>query len=48
LIKLKIMRYVGHVARVGHNRDSYRVLVRGLIEGENLKGPGVDGRIILK
>jgi hypothetical protein len=29
-------------------RGVYRVLVGNLREGEHLKGPGVDGRIILK
>jgi hypothetical protein len=45
VIKSRIMRWVGHVARMGEGRGAYRGLVR---EGDHLENPGVDGRIILK
>jgi len=43
------MGWAVHVARMGYRIDVYRILV-GKPEGErdNLKDPGVDGRIILK
>ena len=47
VIKLRRMRWVWHVARMGERRGAYRVLV-GKLEGRNhFEDPGVDGRIIL-
>jgi hypothetical protein len=48
VIKLRRMRWAGHVARMEQGRGAYRILV-GRPEGRNhLEDPGVDGRIILK
>jgi hypothetical protein len=47
VIKWKIMRWVGNVARIGERRDLYRVLVWNP-ERDLLGDPGVDGRIILR
>jgi hypothetical protein len=48
VIKLKRMRWAGHVARMGEGRGVYKVLV-WKPEGKNRWGdPGVDGRIILR
>jgi hypothetical protein len=44
-IKSRIMKWAGHVARMGEGRNVYRVLV-GKPGGKNhLKDRGVDGRI---
>jgi len=48
VIKPRIMRWVGHVARVRKSRGEYRVLVGNLRDGDHLRDPGVDGRIILR
>jgi hypothetical protein len=47
VIKSRRMGWTGHVARMGEERSSYRVLV-GKSEGErdHLEDLGVDGRII--
>jgi hypothetical protein len=42
------MRWAGHVARIGEGRGAYRILVGDLREGDHLKDPSVEGRIILK
>ena len=48
VIKWKMMRWVGHVARMREKRNIYRVLV-WKPEGKNqLEDLGVDGNIILK
>ena len=48
VIKSRIMRWAGHVARIGERRGVYRVLV-GKPEGKNhLENLGVDVRIILR
>ena len=48
VIKLRRIRWAGHVERMGESKDVYRVLV-GKPEGkDNLEFPGVDGRIILR
>jgi len=48
VIKLRIMRWVGHGAHMGERRGIYRVLV-GKPEGKShLEDPGIDGRIILR
>ena len=47
MIKLRRMRWAGHVAHMGEEKGVYRVLV-GKPEGRNHWGDlGVDGRIIL-
>jgi hypothetical protein len=44
-IKSRLMRWAGHVARMGEGRNLYRILV-GNPEGKNyLKDQGVDGRM---
>ena len=45
VMKLRRMRWAGHVARVGERRGVYRVLVG---KRDHLEDPGVDGRIILR
>ena len=48
VIKLKIMRWSGHVALMGKRTGVYRVL-EGKPDGKNHLGySGVDGRIILR
>ena len=48
VIKSRRMRWAGHVARMGEEREVYRVLV-GKPEGKSHWGDlGVDGRIILE
>jgi hypothetical protein len=51
VIKSRIMCWAGHVAHVRERRRvyTYRILVGGnLREGDHLKTPGLDGRIILR
>jgi hypothetical protein len=44
-IKLRRMRWAGHVARMGEGRNVYKVVV-GKPEGKsNLEGQGIDGRM---
>ena len=48
VIKLRRLRWAGHVARMGEGRGVYRVLV-GKTEGKRPLGdPGVDGSIIIR
>jgi hypothetical protein len=48
VIKSRIMKWAGHVARMVEKSGAYRILV-GRPEGMRPLGdPGVDGRIILK
>ena len=48
VVKLRRMRWAGHVARMGEGRGVYRVLV-GKPEGKNHGAdPDVGGKIILK
>jgi hypothetical protein len=47
VIKSRIMRWAGHVARMGVKRGVYRVLMRDLIKRDYLEEPGVERRIIL-
>jgi hypothetical protein len=48
VIKSRIMRWVGHVARIGERRGVYKFWWGNLRERENLGGPGVDGMKILR
>ena len=49
VVKSRIMRWAGHVARMGEGRGVHRVLV-GKPEGKRPLGrdPDIDGRIILR
>jgi hypothetical protein len=48
VIKSRIMKWAGHVARMGERRGVYRVLV-GKPQGKgHFRDPGVDGRIMLR
>ena len=47
VVKSRIMRWEGHVARMGERRGVHRVLV-GKPERDNWGDPDVDGRIILR
>jgi len=47
VIKLRRIRWAGHVARMGESRGVYRVLVGNLKERYHWGDQGVDGRIIL-
>jgi hypothetical protein len=46
-IKSRRMRWAGHVARMGEERKTYRVLV-GKKERDHLEDQGVDGRMGLE
>jgi hypothetical protein len=48
VIKSRIMRWTGHVARMGEGRDVYSVLMGKPVGNDHLVDPGVDGRIILR
>jgi hypothetical protein len=48
VIKLKIMRWTGHVARMGERKGVYRVLVVRSKGKRPLGRPCVDGRRILR
>ena len=48
VIKSRRMRGAGHVARMGERRNAYMFWCGNLREGEHVKDPSVDGRIILK
>ena len=48
VIKLRIMRWAGHVACMLERREVYRVLVGNLRERDHLGDPGIDGRIICR
>jgi len=47
VIKLKRLRWAGHVTRLGERRGLYRVFV-GKPERDHLGEPGVDGRVIIR
>jgi len=42
------MRWAGHVARMGDNRGTYRVLLGHLRERDHLEDLGLHRRMILK
>ena len=48
VIKLRSMRWAGHVASMGERRGTYRVSVGNLRERDHLEHPGIDSRIILR
>jgi hypothetical protein len=48
VIKSRRLRWAENVARMRERRGAYGVLGRNLREGDHLKDPGVNGRIILK
>ena len=48
VIKLRRMRWVGHVAHMGERRGVYRVLLVKLEGKDHLEDSGIDGRIILR
>jgi len=48
VIKSRIMRWAGHVARMGERSGVYSVLVRKPEGRRPLGDPGIDGRIILR
>ena len=43
-----LLRWAGHVARMGDMRNAHRVLMGNLMERGYLEDLGVNGRIILK
>jgi hypothetical protein len=44
-IKSRRIRWAGHVARMGEERNVYRLLMRNSGGGDHLEDQGVDGRI---
>ena len=46
VIKSRIMRWVGHVARMGEMRGVFRVLVGNLMERDHLGDRGVEGSLL--
>jgi hypothetical protein len=48
VIKSRRMRWEGACSMYGERRGSYRVLVGNRRERDHFKGPGLDGRIILR
>ena len=48
VIKWRIIRWAGRVARMGERRGVYRVWWGNLKERDHLEDPGVDGKIILR
>jgi hypothetical protein len=44
-IKSRIMRWAGHVARMGEGRNVYRILVEKPEGKKHLKDQGVDARV---
>jgi hypothetical protein len=48
VIKSRIIRWAGHIARVWEKRCVYRVLLGTPGERDHLEDPGVDGAIIFK
>jgi hypothetical protein len=48
VIKLRTLRWAGHIARMREKRGAHRILVGTTESKSNLKDLGVDGKIILK
>jgi hypothetical protein len=48
VVKSRIIRFAGHVARMGEERGVYSVLVGNLRERGHWGDPDLDGRIILR
>ena len=48
VIKLRRVRWAGHVAHMGERRGTYRVLVGNPRERDHSENLGIDGRIVLK
>jgi hypothetical protein len=48
VIKLRRMRWVGHVAHMGERRGVYRVWWGNMRERDHLGDPGIDLRMILR
>jgi hypothetical protein len=48
VIKSRIMRWAGHVDRMGQGRGVYRDLWGNVKERDHWGDPGIDGRIILR
>jgi len=48
VIRLRRMRWAGHVAHMGEGRGAYRILVEKPRERDHLGDPGIDGRIIVR
>jgi hypothetical protein len=48
VIRLRRMRWAGHVACMGEGRGMYRVLVGNLSKIDHLVDSDIDGRIILR
>jgi hypothetical protein len=48
MIKSRRLRWAGHVACTGENRNAYRVWVKKPEERGHLEGLGIEQRIILK
>jgi hypothetical protein len=48
MIKSRRMGWVGHVARMGEMRNTYKILVEILKGRDHSEDLGVDARIILK
>ena len=48
MIKLRRMRWAGHVAHMGERKGVHRVWWGNMRERDRLEDPGVDGRIILR
>ena len=48
VIKLRRLRWTGHVAHMGERRGEYGILVGKPEERDHLEDPGIDRRIILR
>jgi hypothetical protein len=48
MIKLRRMKWTGHVTRMGEMRNAYSILVWNLNVKDHSEELGVDGRIILE
>jgi hypothetical protein len=48
MMKSRIMRWVGHVARIGAVRSIYNILVGNLEDRDDSEDPGVANKMILE